>query len=213
MSSRLFLRIREELGLAYSVASLTDSYEDAGSLGLYAGVSPENALPALEALVREWVRLREEPITPAELNRARELYRGGMLLGLENSAAVVGQQVLDGGQVTTLDEALRLLEAVDSEAVLRLARDLIQLSKVTLAVVGPFAGEEPFLEHLQALIQEAAPSAEVGAGVSGLTLPRRLRRPPFPTRMGGGGGQFMDRPPPLPLEERSGHLHDNRSRL
>jgi predicted Zn-dependent peptidase len=160
MSSRLFLRIREELGLAYSVASLTDSYEDAGSLGLYAGVSPENALPALEALVREWVRLREEPITPAELNRARELYRGGMLLGLENSAAVAGwfgQQVLDGGQVTTLDEALCLLEAVDSEAVLRLARDLIQLSKVTLAVVGPFAGEEPFLEHLQALIQEAAP--------------------------------------------------------
>jgi predicted Zn-dependent peptidase len=83
-----------------------------------------------------------------------------MLLGLENSAAVAGwfgQQVLDGGQVTTLDEALCLLEAVDSEAVLRLARDLIQLSKVTLAVVGPFAGEEPFLEHLQALIQEAAP--------------------------------------------------------
>lgn len=160
MSSRLFLRIREELGLAYSVASLVDSYKDAGTLGLYAGVSPGNALPALDALVREWVRLREEPITPAELNRARELYRGGMLLGLENSAAVAGwfgQQVLEGGEVTTLDEALRLLEEVDPEAVLRLARDLIQLPKVTLTVVGPFAGEEPFLEHLQALIRETLP--------------------------------------------------------
>lgn len=160
MSSRLFLRIREELGLAYSVASLVDSYEDAGTLGLYAGVSPENALPALGALVREWVRLREEPITPAELTRARELYRGGMLLGLENSAAVAGwfgQQVLDGGEVTTLDDALRLLEQVDPEAVLRVGKDLIRLSKMTLTVVGPFAEEEPFAEHLQALIQETTP--------------------------------------------------------
>ncbi len=160
MSSRLFLRIREELGLAYAVASLVDSYEDAGSLGLYAGVSPENVLPALGALVREWVRLREEPITPAELNRARELYRGGMLLGLENSAAVAGwfgQQVLDGGEVTTLDEALRMLEEVDPEAVLQLAKELIQLSKIALTVVGPFSEEGPFLEYLQTLIQEMTP--------------------------------------------------------
>ncbi|MBC7223692.1 MAG: insulinase family protein, partial [Anaerolineae bacterium] len=72
MSSRLFLRIREEMGLAYSVGAIMDLYEDAGMWGLYAGVSPENALPALEALVREWLRLREEPITPEDLQRARE---------------------------------------------------------------------------------------------------------------------------------------------
>lgn len=168
MSSRLFLRIREEMGLAYSVGAIMDLYEDAGMWGLYAGVSPENALPALEALVREWLRLREEPITPEELRRARELYRGGLLLSLENSAAVAswfGQQVLVGEEVTTLDDALQLLEQADADAVLALARDLVHLPKVALAVVGPFEDQQPFADRLEALVQEAAAGVQNVPGI------------------------------------------------
>ncbi|MGQ9586177.1 MAG: M16 family metallopeptidase [Anaerolineae bacterium] len=151
MSSRLFLEIRERRGLAYNVASFGDSYQDGGTFGLYAGVNPGQALAAVKALVGEWVRLREERVSPAELERARRLLKGRLLLSLENSSVVAGwfgQQVLLQKEIRTLDEVLDILDTIDQDAIWRVAQGLIRLPWTTLTVVGPFADETPFADCL-----------------------------------------------------------------
>jgi len=151
MSSRLFLEIREERGLAYNVSSFVDSYCDGGTFGLYAGVNPTKAISAVDALLREWVRLRDEPVSPEEIERARELMKGRLLLSLENSGAVAswfGQQELLREEVDTLDEVLAILDGIERSDIQRVAQEIIRLPWVTLTVVGPFEDEAPFASCL-----------------------------------------------------------------
>src|SRR5262245_4803412 len=72
MSSRLFLNIREERGLAYAVDSGLHFLQDTGSLMVYAGVDPERAPEALQAVLDELARLGDEIVPPAELRKAKE---------------------------------------------------------------------------------------------------------------------------------------------
>ncbi len=80
MSSRLFLELRERLGLCYDVHSYASHYQDTGSLGVYAAVDPKNAFKALAALMRELARIRDD-VEEEEVARAKELSRGRVILG------------------------------------------------------------------------------------------------------------------------------------
>ncbi|NJN92964.1 MAG: insulinase family protein [Anaerolineales bacterium] len=97
MSSRLFLNIREEKGLAYAVDSSLNLLQDTGSLVIYAGVDPDRAPEALQAVLDELDRLRTEPVPSAELHKVKEYLKGRLVLGLEDSfsrAAWVAYQAL-----------------------------------------------------------------------------------------------------------------------
>ena len=85
-SSRLFQEIRERRGLAYSVYSFTSAYKDIGQVGLYVGTRADNVTEALSVVGTELGRLREEPATPDELNRAKENLKGRVALSLERPA-------------------------------------------------------------------------------------------------------------------------------
>jgi len=151
MSSRLFLEIREKRGLAYNVGSFAESYQDGGTFGVYAGVNPSQTLDAVKALVDELARLRDELVSPEELERTRELLKGRLLLSLESSSSVAswfGQQELLEEEVYTLDRVLGILDGIDQEAVRQVARRVVRLPWVTLAVVGPFEDEAPFARCL-----------------------------------------------------------------
>lgn len=141
MSSRLFLNIREEKGLAYAVDSGLNLFQDTGSVVVYAGVDPERAAEALQAILDELECLRAEPIPPAELHKVKEYLKGRLVLGLEDSfsrAAWVAYQALFMDDIRTPEEVLQIYNAVTAEDVLAVAQKIITPTAYNLAVVGPF---------------------------------------------------------------------------
>jgi predicted Zn-dependent peptidase len=138
MSSRLFQSVREARSLAYDVGSGLVEYADAGVLEVSAGVDPEKLPAALEAILVELARLRDEPVPPDELARAKAYLAGGLELRMDEtrhlSSWIGGQEALHE-RVLTLDEALGAVAAVDSDALQRLAADLFRDDALRLAVV------------------------------------------------------------------------------
>ncbi|HEV2238734.1 MAG TPA: pitrilysin family protein, partial [Ktedonobacterales bacterium] len=144
MSSRLFLRVREQQGLAYDISSAPMSYYDTGSFTVYAGVEPGQTAPALGAILTEMARLRTEAVPEAELTRAKEYTKGRMALRLEETHSVAswrGTQEALRGEVIELDEMMRRLDAVTPDDVRRLAGKLFRDDALRLAVIGPNAND------------------------------------------------------------------------
>src|SRR5438309_729159 len=146
MSSRLFLNIRERLGLAYDVHSFTQKHRDTGYVGVYIGVDPKKAVDAVNAVMGELRSLRESEIAPEELARAKEFTKGRLRLELETTNGVAFwltyQELLLGG-IKTIDEELALVEAVTSADVKRVADDVLS-APLQMAVIGPFARDSAF---------------------------------------------------------------------
>lgn len=140
MSSRLFLSVREELGLAYDVGSGFSEYADTGSLGIYAGVDPDELRPALEAILRELARLRDDRVPDDELAKAKAYLSGGMELRMDDTrhlASWIGGQEALHERVLTLDEALAAVAEVTAEEVQRVAGEIFRDDLLRLAVVAP----------------------------------------------------------------------------
>ncbi len=140
MSSRLFLSVREEFGLAYDVGSGITEYADSGSIGVYAGVDPDKLEPALAAILVELARLRDSDVPAVELAKAKAYLSGGMELRMDDTrhlASWIGGQEALHEQVLTLDEALEAVAAVGAADVRRVAGELFHDDRLRLAVVAP----------------------------------------------------------------------------
>jgi predicted Zn-dependent peptidase len=150
MSSRLFLEVREKLGLAYDVHSYVNKMYDTGVLGIYAGTEPRQAARAVGAIVGELRRLCEEPVNAAELTKAKEFYKGRLLLQMESTNSVAtwygGQEALTG-RIQDVEETVAEIDAVTAEDLTRIARGLFGQA-MQLAVIGPFRSEAPFLKQI-----------------------------------------------------------------
>jgi predicted Zn-dependent peptidase len=142
-SSRLFLSVREDAGLAYDVHSFQSDYADAGMLQVYAGVDPDDQVPALGAIMVELSRLRDERVPAAELEKARAYLSGRMELRLEETRSMcswLGTQEALHERVLTLDEALAALDAVTADQIQTLAQQLFRDELLSLAVISPKTG-------------------------------------------------------------------------
>jgi predicted Zn-dependent peptidase len=140
MSSRLFLTVREELGLAYDVGSGAVDYADSGALTVSAGVDPDRLEPAVAAILAELARLRDTPVPPEEMAKAKAYLSGGLELRMDDTrhvASWIGGQEALHDRVLTLEEALAAIEAVDAESVQRLAAGLFRDDALRMAVVAP----------------------------------------------------------------------------
>lgn len=149
MSSRLFLEVREELGLAYDIGSSIVSYADAGVLSVYAGVDPGKTRAVIGAILTELARLRDEPVPEAEVAKAKAYLAGRLELRLDETrylASWLGTQEALHDRVMTPDEALEAIHGVTSAQVHRLAGRLFQDERLRLAVVAP-AGKARNLER------------------------------------------------------------------
>jgi predicted Zn-dependent peptidase len=146
MSSRLFLNIRERLGLAYDVHSFTQKHRDTGYLGIYIGVEPKKAVDAVNAVMEELRRIGETEVDEEELARAKEFTKGRLRLELETTNGVAFwltyQELLLGG-IKSLDEELALVDAVRADDIKR-AADRVLAAPVQMAVIGPFARDSAF---------------------------------------------------------------------
>jgi predicted Zn-dependent peptidase len=138
-SSRLFQEIREKRGLAYAVYSFTSAYQDTGQVGLYLGTRPENLAEALAVVGTELERLREDPATPEELDRAKENLKGRVVLALESTGARMnrlGSEVLAGAPLLSLDEVIERIDAVTHEELAALVEELWAPERLSAAGIG-----------------------------------------------------------------------------
>ena len=146
MSSRLFLELREERGLAYDVHSFTIKHRDAGALGIYVGCEPKRARDAMSVAIAELRRMAEEPVDAVELTKAREYSKGRLLLQLEGTSSLcnyLGQQELLTDEILLPDEVVRRIDAVTPDDLQRVARRMLG-SGLRAAVIGPFRQPERF---------------------------------------------------------------------
>jgi predicted Zn-dependent peptidase len=138
MSSRLFLTVREARGLAYDVSSGLVDYADAGALEISAGVDPDKLPEAIEAILAELVRLRDEPVGEDELAKTKRYLAGGLELRMDETrhvASWIGGQEALHDRVLTVEEAQAAVERVDSAAIQELAGSLFRDDVLRLAAV------------------------------------------------------------------------------
>jgi predicted Zn-dependent peptidase len=144
MSSRLFLEIRENKGLAYAINSYANHFQDAGQVTIYAGIDPRQLSACVEAIMAELGRLKED-LPEEELRKAKEFCKGRLVLRMEDTRSVVGWlggQELLLGHILTVDEVVSKIDSVQVDDIVRVARELLLPEKVKLAVVGPVSEKD-----------------------------------------------------------------------
>jgi predicted Zn-dependent peptidase len=152
MSSRLFLSVREERGLAYDISSGLVDYADAGALEISAGVDPDSLDDALQAILVELVRLRDEPVPADELDKAKRYLSGGLELRMDETrhvASWIGGQEALHDRVLTVDEALAEIDAVSAADIQRVAGTLVLEDGLRLAAVAPGRALRGLDRHLR----------------------------------------------------------------
>jgi predicted Zn-dependent peptidase len=140
MSSRLFQEVREQNALAYSIYSYVTAYRDAGLLTVYAGTDPANTIQAIQLIVKEFRKIRDEGITSAEETRVKDQIKGNLVLSLETSNSHMGRiarQEIYFGKYLSVDDIIRSVDKVTAEQVQRLARQLFTRESLSLSILGP----------------------------------------------------------------------------
>jgi predicted Zn-dependent peptidase len=140
MSSRLFQRVREELGLAYAVYTFQCFHPDTGTHGVYVGTAPATAERAREAIREELARLASDSLTPEELEAGKSQLKGQVTLSLESVSSrmyrAAGVELYDE-PYRTLDEVLALIDAITPEDVASVSREFYAPEKQTVVSLGP----------------------------------------------------------------------------
>ncbi|SHE43130.1 Predicted Zn-dependent peptidase [Desulforamulus putei DSM 12395] len=141
LSSRLFQEIREQRGLVYTVYSYHSSYYDTGIFGIYAGLSKQNVNQAMELIFKEIKDIKKNGVTREELQRAKDQLKGNLLLSLESvntHMSRLGKSELYLGKVYSPEEIVEKLNRVTVEDTVRVASQLFQPDKFSMAAIGPW---------------------------------------------------------------------------
>jgi predicted Zn-dependent peptidase len=139
MSSRLFQKVREEAGLAYSIYSYLNSHSDAGALVVYGSTSPEDTPQAIDITLKEFKRLHTELVSEDQLRAAKEQVKGNLLLSLESSdnrmSRLAKNEIYLGRQISA-KEVVYGVNQVTSEGIRKLAEFLLQDEYLNLQMIG-----------------------------------------------------------------------------
>lgn len=151
MSSRLWQKVREELGAAYYVRAGHDAFTDHGVFQISAGLDTKRLPQVLEAMVGEVRRLRDGGITPQELTRAKDSIVGTFAMGLERSddlAEYFGLQEIMVGKIVAPEEFTKRISAVTAEDCAKVAQEIFVNKHVNLALIGPHTDDQSFVPLL-----------------------------------------------------------------
>jgi predicted Zn-dependent peptidase len=140
MSSRLFQRVREQLGLAYAIYSYQHFYQSAGQMGVYVGTQPATADAAEAAIRAEYDRLASDGLSPAELEDGKRQLKGQLMLALENPLSRMGRlaaaELLEG-RYRPLDDILAEIDAVTLDDTRAVAAEFFPSERQTVLRLGP----------------------------------------------------------------------------
>jgi predicted Zn-dependent peptidase len=152
MSSRLFQEIREKRGLVYTITSYHAAYREGGLFVIYGAMSP-SAAPQVARLILEEIEKIRGGISDAELQRAKESYKGAIMLSLESTGSrmyKLARSQLAYGRQVSLDELLSRIDAVTAAQVQAMARALLVPEQMAMAAIGPFRGDGDLARDLRA---------------------------------------------------------------
>lgn len=152
MSSRLFIEVREKRGLCYHVRSEVDAYDEVGTFVVRAGLDAKRLPEASTVIVKELKKMVASGVTEEELRKAKDHVKGAIKLRLEDSsdrAEFIGRQELFFNHVDDLDARLAKFEAVTVADIARVAKEVINFKKLSIAAVGPFKTDAALLERLK----------------------------------------------------------------
>ena len=144
MSSRLFQRVREELGLAYAVFAYKTFYRGAGQLGVYVGTQTSSADQAVEAIRTEYDRLAREGLPAEELAHGKQQLKGQIMLSLESPVARMGRLAgftLHDDRYRPLDDMLADIDAVSGDDIAAVTAEFFPADRQTMVRLGPHGGQ------------------------------------------------------------------------
>ena len=142
-SSRLWQKIREERGLAYSVGAAGSAFSDIGVFNVYAGTSPEYLDQVLEVSLNELREVVRNSVSEEELRIAKDQAISSILLGLESSSARAGtlarQEIIHGRRISP-DEVIEKVRAITVDELQEVARTYFKSETVALGALGNLNG-------------------------------------------------------------------------
>lgn len=154
MSSRMFIEVRERRGLAYSVRTSIERYQEIGYMATYAGANVAKVDEAVKVILDQCYGLAsgKYKVTQAELDKAKGYIKGGLALALEDTKDVsgfFGEPQLFGSEVLTPDEIFEKIDKVTLKDINFEAKKLFTPDRLNLAIIGPFDKEEKFIKLLK----------------------------------------------------------------
>ncbi len=152
MSSRLFNKLREQMGVAYYVRAFNDTSIDHGSFQISAGVNNARTKEVITEILKECIKLTKEKVGEDELAKVKSYLIGNSKLSLEATddiASFYGTQELMRKEVQTLDEKIKKIKAVTAEDIQKMAKKIFQTKNLNLAIIGPYKDKKPFEEILK----------------------------------------------------------------
>jgi predicted Zn-dependent peptidase len=152
MSSRLFTKLREEMGVGYYVRAYNDVYTDHGFLQISAGVDNKRINEVIEAVLGECKKLKNELVSVEELEKVKQCLIGNMKLSLESSddiANFYGSQELLKKQIKTSEEKAEQVRRITAKQIQDMARKIFTDDKLNLALIGPFKDKKQFVKILK----------------------------------------------------------------
>src|SRR3990167_4989827 len=152
MSSRLFQKLREEMGVGYYVRAYNDAYTDHGFFQISAGVDNKRIEEVVQAVLLECKKLKEYKVPEEELNKVKECLIGNMKLSLESSddiASFYGLQELLKHEIKKVEEKADEIKKVTVNQVQTLANHIFKNNRLNLALIGPSKSKVKFLKILK----------------------------------------------------------------
>lgn len=152
MSSRLFQKLREEMGVGYYVRAYNDVYTDHGFFQISAGVDNKRINEVIEAVLEECNKLKNELVSNEELEKVKECLIGNMKLSLESSddiANFYGAQELLKKEIKKAEDKAKDIRAVTAKQIKDVANQIFKNEKLNLALIGPFKDKAEFLKILK----------------------------------------------------------------
>jgi len=138
MSSRLFQRIREELGLVYSISSFVSTFKDAGVLIIYAGTNPKNIAAVYKEIMNQLNLFLKGEILPDEVEVAKQQIKGSIIFGLENTSSRmsnIGKNMLLLNKIMEIEHITKIIDSIEYTNVIDTAREVLS-KEFSVAVVG-----------------------------------------------------------------------------
>jgi len=152
MSSRLFQKLREEMGVGYYVRAYNDAYTDHGFFQISAGVDNKRIKEVIQAILNECNKLKKEKIGAEELEKVKEYLIGNMKLSLESSddiANFYGGQELLKHELKNAEEKAKEIRKVTTNQIQALVNEIFKNNKLNLALIGPFKDKTKFVKILK----------------------------------------------------------------
>jgi predicted Zn-dependent peptidase len=143
MSSRLFQKIREELGLAYTVYSAPSAYANNGAFTVYLGTSPQHGKKAVEAIRGELNKFVKEGITDEEFQRGKELLKGALILSQESTSSIMnvyGKYMLLTDALFDIDKRIENINKVTLDEIRESVDYVFDFKNAS----GVYVGRDPF---------------------------------------------------------------------